>query len=148
MHPLRLLVLFLSLFAGLRAADAIQVAGVISMGPGKTMVRLVNATTGFASWVSVGDTFAGYRVQSYNASPDGKSDSVTLSGNGAPLRLTLATPKVRSTNARGGNAATPTPANAAPTPFFSEANTPMAPGNAEPAVNQAAPLPPPTPPGN
>ena len=59
---------------------------------------LVNATTGFASWVSIGDTFAGYRVQSYNASPDGKSDSVTLSGNGAPLRLTLATSKVRSSN--------------------------------------------------
>ena len=105
MKPLRLLVLFFFLFAGLRAADAIQVAGVISNGTGQTMVRLVNSTTGIASWVAVGDTFAGYRVQSYNASTDGKNDSVTLSGNGAPLRLTLGTPKVRSSTARGGRMA-------------------------------------------
>lgn len=148
MKPLRLLVLFVSLIAGLRAADSIQVAGVISMGPGKALVRLVNSTTGLASWVSVGDTFSGYRVQSYNASADGKSDSVTLSGNGAPLRLTLATPKVRSSTARGGATPTPTPGNAAPgdpnTPF-----APSAPSNAEPAVIQAAPPPPPpAPPAN
>jgi hypothetical protein len=144
MHPLRLLVLFLSLLAGLRAADAIQMAGVISIGPGKTLVRLVNATTGIASWVSVGDTFAGYRVQSYTPSPDGRSDFVTLTGNGAPLRLTLATSKVRSSNARGGTAAVTTPANTASV----GPNTPMVPGNAESVVIQAAPPPPPAPPGN
>jgi hypothetical protein len=143
MKPLRLLALFLSLLAGLRAADAIQVAGVITMGPGKTMVRLVNATSGISSWVMVGDTFAGYRVQSYTASPDGRSDSVTLTGNGAPLRLTLASPKVRSTNARGG-ATTATPANAAP----SEVNTLMMPANAEPASVPAVPPPPAPPAGN
>jgi hypothetical protein len=141
MKPLRLLVLFMSLLAGLRAADAIQVAGVISRGPGsQPMVRLVNATTGVAAWVSVGDTFSGYQVQSYNASADGKSDSVTLTGNGAPLRLTLATPKVRSsTAARGGPTATP--GNGAPT----DPNTPFAPGGGAPADN-APPAPPNAPP--
>ena len=80
MKPFRILVLFLYLLVGLRAADSIQVAGVIAMGPGNALVRLINSTTGFAAWVSIGDTFSGYRVQSYNASADGKSDSVTLNG--------------------------------------------------------------------
>ena len=106
MKPFRILVLFLYLLVGLRAADSIQVAGVIAMGPGNALVRLINSTTGFAAWVSIGDTFSGYRVQSYNASADGKSDSVTLNGNGGSLRLSLAVPKVRSSTARGG-AATP-----------------------------------------
>lgn len=142
MKPLRILVLFFSLLAGLRAADAIQVAGVISVGPGKTMVRLVNSTTGVAAWVSVGDTFSGYNVQSYNASSDGKSDSVTLTGNGAPLRLTLATPKIRSSTARGGTTAGP--GGAAP----SDPNTPFAPGApADAGSGNALPAPPPPPVG-
>jgi hypothetical protein len=152
MKPLRLLVLFLSLLAGLRAADAIQVAGVIAIAPGNTLVRLINSTTGIAAWVSVGDTFSGYRVQSYNPSPDGKSDSVTLSGNGAPLRLTLATPKVRSSTARGGAAPTLTSANP-PAPAILV--SPMAPVDPAPASETpptvpppAAAPPPPPPPGN
>lgn len=138
MKPLRLLVLFLSLLAGLRAADAIQVAGVISVGPGKTLVRLVNSTTGVAAWVSVGDTFSGYNVQSYNASSDGRNDTVTLTGNGAPLRLTLATPKIRSSTARGGTTTVP---GGAP----NDPNTsPFAPG--APADTGNAPAAPPPPP--
>lgn len=135
MKPLRILVLFFSLLAGLRAADAIQVAGVISVGPGKTMVRLVNSTTGVAAWVSVGDTFSGYNVQSYNASSDGKNDTVTLTGNGAPLRLTLATPKIRSSNARGGTTAGPGggPNDPNASPFAPGAPADTAAGNALPA---------------
>jgi hypothetical protein len=152
MQPLRILVLFLSLVAGVRAADAIQVAGVISISPGNALVRLINSTTGVAAWVSVGDTFSGYRVQSYNASADGKSDSVTLTGNGAPLRLTLAIPKVRSSTARGGTTTTAgTPATpGAPADQLS----PFTPGgpvqpNALPeAVPLPATVPPPAPAGN
>jgi hypothetical protein len=144
MSPLRLLVLLLSLVAGLRAADAIQVAGVISIGPGNALVRLINSTTGIAAWVSVGDTFSGYRVQSYNASPDGKSDSVTLTGNGAPLRLTLATPKVRSSTARGGA----TPTTGTPGNPINDQLSPFSPGGpAQPnAAPEAVPLPAATPP--
>lgn len=154
MQPLRLLALLLCLVPALRAADAIQVAGVISIGPGNALIRLINSTTGIAAWVSIGDTFSGYRVQSYNASPDGKSDSVTLTGNGAPLRLTLATPKVRSSTARGGTTTTTgTPGNpAAPADQLS----PFNPGGAAPtnAIPDAVPLPaavpppPPAPVGN
>jgi hypothetical protein len=143
MPPLRFLVLLLGLTAGLRAADAIQVAGVIAMGQGRAMVRLVNATTGIAAWVSVGDTFSGYRVQSYNASSDGRSDSVTLSGNGPTLRLSLAVPKIRSSGARGGATTT---AIAIPPGTGAQPATPMIPGAAEPAA--APPPPPPAPAGN
>ena len=146
MKPLRILVLFFSLLAGLRAADAIQVAGVISVGPGKTMVRLVNATTGVAAWVSVGDTFSGYNVQSYNASSDGKSDSVTLTGNGAPLRLTLATPKIRSSTARGG--ATTAPGGTAPNDPTVSPFAPGAPAGADLTSVQLAAPPPPAPTAN
>ncbi|MEN9663587.1 MAG: hypothetical protein RL324_2536 [Verrucomicrobiota bacterium] len=145
MKPLRILVLFFSLLAGLRAADAIQVAGVISAGPGKTMIRLVNSTTGVAAWVSVGDTFSGYNVQSYSASSDGKSDSVTLTGNGTQLRLTLATPKIRSSTARGGTTAGP--GNAPNDPIISPF-APGAPAGADPTTVQLAAPPPQAPAGN
>jgi hypothetical protein len=138
MRPLRLLALALLTTAALRAADAIQIAGVISLEPGRTMVRLVNTTSGVAAWVAVGDSFSGYRVQSFNASADGRSDSVTLTGNGPPLRLTLAVPRVRSSTTRGGAPAAP-PTGATPAAPTSAQGSPMVPTPAAP---------PPPPPGN
>ena len=65
--------------------------------------------------------------------------AVTLTGNGAPLRLTLATPKIRSSTARGGTTAGP--GNAPNDPIISPF-APGAPAGADPTTVQlAAPLP-------
>jgi hypothetical protein len=72
------------------AEIGIEFSGVIGMGQ-EVRVALTNSSSGASQWLSIGDSYAGYRVASYDA----KAETLVLTKDGKEFRLGLKQAKVQ-----------------------------------------------------
>jgi hypothetical protein len=87
---LSLVILLLTGGGAMAAQPALELRGVM-VGVGPTKFSLLDKANDTTRWVEVGQTFAGYKVVAYDAG----TESVTLTKDGAELRLRLSTAVVK-----------------------------------------------------